>query len=243
MVEYKKAPIKEAIIDIQVQRKPELDLSSLEQLADSLSSQYPNRRDSKVFEGFVEFGPSAPIQARSNELHDGFILADQDEKWIVQLKFNGFTLSRLSPYTNWDEFRGEARRLWELYRAACEPISVSRVAVRFINQLDVPLPVRDLRDFLRTYPELSSDMDPQISGFFMQLQCPQDNNATAVITQGLITPAMPNVVSILLDIDMFAATEIPTEDEELWKLFDDFRQRKNAIFEASITQRMRRQFD
>ncbi|MDZ4837521.1 MAG: TIGR04255 family protein [Candidatus Melainabacteria bacterium] len=243
MVQYEKAPITEAIIDIQVEARSGMDLSFLEEVANSVRSDYPKRKDSRVFEGIVEFGPSLPVKTTASEQHDGFVLTDESEKLVLQVKLSGFTLSRLHPYTNWEEFRDEANRLWEIYKNQTLPKSIARIAVRYLNKLDIPLPVRDLRDYLRTYPELSSDMEPQIVGYFMQLQCPQPSlKATAVLTQGMIAPTVPNVVSILLDIDLSRSHALPTEEEALWELLDQFRHAKNKIFEASITDRMRKLF-
>jgi uncharacterized protein (TIGR04255 family) len=53
---------------------------------------------------------------------------------------------------------------------------ITRLVVRYINKIDIPLPVGDLKEYLRTFPEVSSDLPQGLSGYFLQLQIPQEDN-------------------------------------------------------------------
>ncbi len=172
------------------------------------------------------------------------MLLSTSRNCIFQPRLSGFSCGILHPYTNWEEFRSEAKRLWDLYKASARPQKLSRMGIRYVNRINIPLPIRDFRDYFRTYPELSSDIDPYLSGFFMQLQCPKIAlQAVAIVTQGMIPSMSPNMVSILLDIDLSRTVYLPTEEDELWNLFEKFRDCKNEIFEASITNRTRSLFN
>jgi len=241
-LQYSKAPITEAIIDIQILREPKLTIEQLDAVTGRLSETFPVKKERKFFEGVMHFGPTPTTS--SSQKQDGYVLIDANKKYVAQLHFDGLTVSVKPPYENWNTFKAEVKRLWNVFREDLTEWSYSRLAVRYINRIDVPLPIRDFRDYLRTYPELSSDMEPFVAGYFMQLQCPQPKfEASAVVTQGMIPPPTKDVISILLDIEVSKTINLPSTEEDLWNIFDQLRDIKNNIFEASITDRTRRLFE
>ena len=46
-------------------------------------------------------------------------------------------------------------------------------------------------------------------------------------------------VSVRLDFDLFAPTDLAVDSEEVWERLDAFRVRKNEVFEACITDHTR----
>lgn len=84
-------------------------------------------------------------------------------------------------------------------------------------------------------------MSQGLSGYFMQLQLPQpDLEGMLVLNQTLIPPPGPNLVSVILDLDLFCKDNVPCDDQEIWKRFEILRTRKNEVFEACITNKTRR---
>ena len=122
-----------------------------------------------------------------------------------------------------------------------KPESVTRAALRYINRLDLPLPLKDFKDYLRTVPEVSPSLPQGLSGFFMQLHIPQEDlDALAVINETIVPPRKPDTVSVILDIDLFKEKNLGLD--EAWSMFDRFHVRKNEIFEGCITDRARELF-
>ena len=70
----------------------------------------------------------------------------------------------------------------------------------------------------------------------------EDINSLCLLNEAIIKPAAPEVVSVVLDIDVFRTTDLPDDEEELWKFLEELRQRKNTIFEACITDKARELF-
>jgi uncharacterized protein (TIGR04255 family) len=70
---------------------------------------------------------------------------------------DGFSASKLAPYTDWHDLRTQARDLWAKYRKATDPVLITRLALRYINRIDIPLPISDLKEYMRTIPEISPD--------------------------------------------------------------------------------------
>lgn len=116
--------------------------------------------------------------------------------------------------------------------------------MRYINRLDLPLPVKELKDYLRTVPDVSSDLPQALAGYFMQLRIPlEDVKSLLVVNQAIIDPAKPGVASVALDNDVFRVDDLPTDEPGIWDSFDVLRNRKNDVFEASITDKTRELFE
>ena len=158
---------------------------------------------------------------------------------VFQATLQGFTFNRLAPYNSWEEFSSDARSLWEIYKDICRPEFVTRAAVRYINQLNIPItgPI-ELQDYLKTIPEIASGMPQKtLSSFFMQLQIPQEDLNCVLIINETLAPPTPGFVSVILDIDLFRQQVWQSNDEAIWHFLDQLRERKNQVFRASITEK------
>jgi uncharacterized protein (TIGR04255 family) len=238
---YPKAPITEALIDIQVTLPDEVTVADLARVDIGEGIGYPQRRNRFAIKGQIAIGQQVGTTTR--QTHVGYDFLSDDERQIVQTRVDGFTFSRLAPYDRWETFREEAHRLWKLYRSVAKPVNITRVAVRYINRLDLPLPMEDLKAYLRTVPEVSPDLPQGLDSYLMQLAIPQEDiNASLLLNEALLPPSDPSTASVLLDIDLFRELAAPIEDEELWRLLDQFRDRKNKVFEDCITERTRELF-
>ena len=236
--QYSNAPITEALIDIQVELPAGTTLSALESAFDRIKERYPTKKKRIFFEG--QFSGGEELGASAKQKHMGFAFYSADGKQIIQARLDGFTFSRLKPYGSWTELRDEAKSLWTIYREVAKPIQMTRIAVRYINQIDVPLPLADFKEYFRTVPEVSPDLPQELSTFFMRLEFPQtDFEGILVLTQTMVPPPQPGVASFILDIDVVKADSNLTSDVEAWALLETMRERKNEIFEGCITDKTR----
>ncbi len=236
---YDKAPIKEAIIDLQVEHSPLLTLASFENAEIVPPPGYEERKTLMMgqIRSQMERG-QLTATAKQDQL--GYAFIGGQGKHVAQFRLNGFTFSRLAPYQTWEHLRDEAKMLWRSYRQIVGALPIVRVGLRYVNQLDLPLPVRDFRDFIRSYPEISSDLPQQLAGFFMQVQIPQEDiAATLILNEALVPPAGPEVVSLVLDIDVFRQGMKFESDDEVWDTLEVLRLRKNLVFEGCITNNTR----
>ncbi len=239
---YANAPITEGLIDIRVELGPDITLESLDVVCRQASAEYPAREDRTLSE--IAISPGAHGAPSTKQTKLGYLLRSADGKQVFQARLDGFTFSRLKPYENWTALRDEAQRLWAVYKEGVRPIRVTRVAVRYINQIEMPLPITDFKDYLRTVPEISPELPQGLSGFLMQLQIPQaEQDTVLVLTEALGPPSKPDTASVILDIDLFRERADYTSDEEVWGLLEAFRDRKNEAFESCITDKARQLFE
>lgn len=240
MPHYPNAPITEAIIDLQVQLEPDVTVDALAAVNRGLEAKYPDRKQLKTAHGEMKFGK---VVGSSAEMQDvGFAFQSADGKQIHQTRLDGFTMNRLAPYEDWERFRTEARQRWDCYREIAKPTKIKRLAVRYINRLDLPRPFDDFGEYLRTQPEISRDLPQKLAQFVMRLVLPFENPHCVALINETIVGATEDVVSVALDIDIYRDKEVPAEDTEIWELFEQLRERKNEVFEACITDKARRLF-
>jgi uncharacterized protein (TIGR04255 family) len=241
---YGRAPISEAIIELRITPPVGCSVDALRDLFADERAAYPGCVD--IVASAFEWEAGTRVSARAQQEQTGFRFTNGDGRQIAQVQLEGYSFSRLHPYESWEPFRNEARRIWEIYRARIHPGAITRVAVRYINHLDLPLPLRDFKDYLRTVPEVSQDLPQALSGYLMQLQIPQaEIGAHLILNQGLIQQndssrqLPPSFVSVLLDIDLFRIGDIPNDDVAIWEYLEVLHTKKNQVFEACITDRLR----
>jgi uncharacterized protein (TIGR04255 family) len=241
VTQYAKAPITEALIDIQVRSSKDLSLAELEKLSVLGGDDYHLAKPLYRARVSAQVDDAENISAEATKTQRGWAFANVAKVQVWQAKLDGFTFSRLAPYEAWEPFRAEARRLWNVYREATQPEEITRIAVRYINRLDFPLPFGDFKEYLRATPEIPPELPQLLAGYFFQFFLPQEDvGAMLALTQGLVAPVLPDHASVVLDIDLFRENDVPADENMLWDLLERFREKKDAVFEACITEKTRR---
>jgi len=238
---YPRAPITEAVIDLQVEPLSAAHFSGLEKVRGKLSHRYPSVQEQYSVEQTIALGA---MSASVNQQKLGYLLTSKDGGKIAAIRLNGFGLSKIAPYLHWDEFRQEAMKLWPIYARALKPGRITRVALRYINRIDVPSekPV-SVSDYITTGPVVPKELPQKLKGFVTQFQLFDDAAlAHIMVNQALVPPPAEKFVSILLDIDVSRIADVPQTEQKLWSLFDKLRVIKNAVFEACITDNSRELF-
>lgn len=235
---YQKPPITEAIIDLRVELSAEIGLPELSKAREGEEATYPTVEQLNAVFGQMQIG--SQVSATAGSRHIGYLFRSGDGRQIYQARLDGFTMSRLAPYEDWNALRDETRKLWDIYRTVTKHPKMTRLAVRYINRIDIPYPFQDFKEYLRTVPEVSPDLPQGLAGYFMHLEIPfEDIKSLALINQTIIEPASQNVVSVVLDIDIFRTVDLPADEEGSWAFLEELRLRKNQVFEACITDRAR----
>lgn len=239
-----RAPIREALIDIQVARPNELDLSVLDGVHGRIKEDYPLKRKRHHWQGHFELKPdSAPRQSVDDEVV-GYIYSSEDKRNVAQARLDGCTQSRLTPYDDWRELRDKARKLWDAYREVVQPQRVTRVAVRYINELRLKPPI-DPADWFTIRLQLPPSLTRGGLQMFTKLTAQHpDQHATSHVIQYAEPQADEDGrIRIVFDIDVFRTREMSPDSEELWTVLDQLRSIKNDIFFEGLTTRAIMAFD
>jgi uncharacterized protein (TIGR04255 family) len=240
------APITEAIIDFRVKLPPEFKVESFLELKNTIGDRLPKVQERKLFSGQLKFKGGKP-QKTSAEYHGihGYFFRPEDEKNVAQFRIDGFTYSRLRPYTCWEEMFGEARELWKMYYGIAQPEAVTRLAVRYINHINIPLPIDDLSDFFTASPKIPDNIQGVISGFLSKvIVYDQEMDIATNIVQALEKSTKPDkYITVVLDIDSYKMGDFDVGNNEMWDIFANLHNIKNQIFFNSITDQTARLFE
>lgn len=238
------APIVEAIIDFRVRLAPTFDLTGFISPGQTLHPEYPKMEEKREFATGIQLANNRVQPLFEDKGLMGYFFRSEDGKNVVQFRKDGFTFSRLKPYTEWETVCAEAKRLWELYRAKASPELVTRIAVRYINRLTIPLPISDFADYL-TAPPMIPETLPQDVNQFMTRVLVRDviTDIQANIVQALDKGAKSDEVAIILDIDVYKQQESGLDESKIWPTFEQLRELKDRIFFDSISERTARLFE
>lgn len=230
-----KAPITEALIDLRVILPSDFDAQEFSKLSDQLSAKYPKKEPRKLVSGSFGVREGKPFTGPTEYKGiDGFYYKSEDERNIVQFRSDGFTFNHLYPYTKWESVITEAKNMWELYCSLAKPEIISRVAVRYINRLELPLPI-EFERYLTAPPKIPDSLPQELSGFLTRILI-SEAGITANIVQSLDSSTKPDHGVIILDIDVFEVKKSGFDKENVWSEFEQLRKFKNRIFFKSITE-------
>ena len=164
---YEKTPIMEAVIDLRVTLPEGIIVDKLADIHHYIKDKFPIVESFYRGMGAIAFNPGTPITVDTSEQQIGFWFRSEDKLRTFQATLDGFSFNRLAPYVSWEEFSSDAKSLWEIYKEICKPTHVTRAAVRYINQINIPINrLIDLKDYLRTVPEVSPDLPQQAYKLF-----------------------------------------------------------------------------
>ena len=238
-ITFAPSPLIEALIDIQVETDSNLPLDIFAQLNSLDSERFPIPLPMVDVELRGQNDPWIDPTVLRTE--SGFIFYSADTLTSFQSRRKQFVFVHYAPYPRWEEFRADALRWWQHYREQVQPSRITRVAMRYTNRLMVPIPTGPLNEYVNIGPAIPNEIAARsIAAFTMQLQISlNDIDAQAVITQQLLPPE-ENKFPILLDFDVYRETDtVPQDDEALWNLLDQFRDRRNDLYHSSLTDKMR----
>ncbi len=241
-----RAPLREALIDLQFE--PRVSLDAIDRFVGAISGSFGRKAD--LWEAF--FGLNTDVGgAATHSTHTiaGRRLESLDAPYVLQCRLSGFTLSRLSPYGEWIDLRMEAKRLWERFLEHVGEVVIRRVAVRYINEIRLPLPLGDFSEYLTCPPQVPGPLPQAVTGFLSRVIIPDDSmNCVSVVTQAFegspVQDPTGMFLTIILDIDVFRMTAlVRSQGEELWQALDVLRDQKNRMFFEHITEKAARIYE
>ncbi len=231
-----RAPITEALIDIRATPSEPKPGDILSRLVKAVSTEYPHVQEHRGYKISFEFTGEGPGQASGTDTsQNGYLCRSADGKSIVQFSNDGFTFNRLPPYTSWDEILPEAMRLWALYSDAMTP-QIFRIAVRYINQLEIPASGLRLAEYLTMPPSAPVEEGQEVTAFFSRVVVrDRRRGATASVVQARDPSLSSNSDVLILDIDAFKGgrgERLTNVDVE--PTLKDLRAMKNSLFFGSL---------
>lgn len=243
---FPNAPITEAVLDLRVQLGENTAFEALDEFAEAVAKAYPEKKIRSNLEARLQFNKEAhDLRAEGVATKDGYLLSSNDGRQVVQGRLSGFTFSRLKPYQDWGTMRDEARRLWSIYCSFAVPKTVTRIALRYINRVEIPTDqFLDFKDYFLTAPEIAPGVSQGLVNFFMRLVVPDEQKrGIAIITETVDEKHDdPSVYPLIFDIDVFQTGSFQPDSDKVWDVLEQLRDLKNDIFTKSFTDKAKELF-
>lgn len=216
------------------------------QFANELASEIITRLKEQTFEGYAaprpiragqfrfQVGPEATQGTVTKDELDGWRFDSNDGSRVLLLRRGSATFSVLRGYTSWDDFKASASKLWVRICTLVGNIIVVRLAVRYINVVQIPHGT-DFDDYLTAGPRIPPEAPQLLNGFIQRVEIPF-GDANATITQALEPPNQTSI-PVVLDIDVQSPVQLEGRSAEIWTRLDKLRNIKNLLFFSSLTKR------
>lgn len=234
------APVVEGLIDIHVEPGQYATLEGLKACADALAAEFPSSEELRRLTGQFSISPEGgPTFAAQGPAPIGIMLRSADGLWAAQFRIDGFTVSRLEPYTSWNDLKARAMLLWAKYSAAVRPQKIVRIATRFINRIALP-PGESFDKTFNTTFNIAAALPQAVASFLFRVVIPFPNeSAVAIVTQAL----PENSQDCIFDLDAFALIPEGISESDAWAKIEQLRSVKNRLFFESLTANAIKRFE
>jgi len=237
----RRPPVVEAIVDIRA--KTDLSEDGLRTLGADLQIEFPKlkvmksvRTSLEVKDGKLVPPPATPIQFA------GVHVLSEDETRVAQFRPDGFTFNNLRRYIGGDELLSTSIRLWNRFVESAKPAAPTRIAMRYINRLELPLTEGvDLDTYLTLSPQVP-DHVPSVAQFLTQVVAHNVSEpGVAVLTQRLFLEDSKPIV--ILDIDTILEGDVVVGKFTVPEALSTLRALANRSFFSLITEETAKLYD
>ena len=234
---FKRAPIVEAVIDIRSQATIELTEEVVRERVDSKLPEFAFLDSIREFhhELKIEEG-SPPSQTFHHFGWKGVRYRSKDERYIAQFNRDGFVLSRLEPYENWKNLFDEAKRLWPIYHELTQPVELTRVGLRYINRIRLPIGDLNFEQYMTAPPKPPIGLALPYTEFMHRESFVAIGHPYAInLIKTLQPPPDANEgFGLILDIDVFTTELANPAIESVPHRLAEMRWLKNKAFFGSV---------
>jgi uncharacterized protein (TIGR04255 family) len=237
------APIREAVLEIRSPSGVEWnEAATLSAMKERLVGFTTFRAESEIA-GQVAVDLSQVTAQVGRPEWRGVRAASEDGLNVVQFNRESFVFSRLRPYTQWETFKADATRLWDIYSELGIRAEIERVGLRFINAVsfDEGTSSVELDDYIRTANRVPRGMEqlPMSDTFARDtlLVTGTPYAITVVRTvRGELKHESRASRSLIVDIDVFTIQSIAGVRESLDTHLEQMRFLKNKAFFGTLTE-------
>jgi uncharacterized protein (TIGR04255 family) len=145
---YSTPAIKEAILSLEMAELPVDLLPRLEGIGEAVRSDYPAKSAGRLTHVELQAKADQETAVEAIDRAIGHQYSTADRRRMFRAGLTGFSFHQAAPYEDWEQFRNEARKLWDVYYGVVRAFP-TQMGVRFINRLPIPLG-EDLGNYLLT---------------------------------------------------------------------------------------------
>jgi len=241
-----RAPIVEAVIDIQARATQNLEEPLLRSQLETRLESYRFLDSLREFHSEVKIEPGRPPSQVVRDLGwKGVRFRSSDEKHIAQFNRDGFAFSRFEPYVTWERFSEAALTFWSIYQEIAQPREIHRIGLRYINRIQLPLGEMLFEDYINAAPTPPTGLNLPFQKFMHHdtLTVPEQPYSINLI-RTIQSPASAGATgfALILDIDVFTPQVFELDEVKLTHRLLEMRWLKNKAFFGSVTEKALERF-
>jgi len=174
----------------------------------------------------------------------GWRCESADGAEVALIRQDGVSFGRIAGYPGWDGFVDRFQSLWSAYVSEARPIEVRRIALRYVNDLRLPVCEQfHFERFLTTAPRAPAGLAPEIADFLVQMTLPGGADGLQVaVTQATDSSARTATeLPVIVDIDASWDRSISVDERLAGRLADalgTLRELKNRVFFGLVTEEL-----
>lgn len=157
---------------------------------------------------------------------------------LFQLSDAVFTINELRPYAGWQRFVDDIRRGWELMSSTVAPTNLSRIGLRYINQIPRGSATEPISKWIASNDYLPSRLLTARDRFHTRTQIPVADDTRLVVTIADLVAA-DGSPSIVLDIDVILTRNVQPVTAAIEAEANKLHDIVWSVFDACSTPAMR----
>ncbi|MDX1251745.1 MAG: TIGR04255 family protein [Gammaproteobacteria bacterium] len=240
---YKKPPVIEALCEVYFVNSA-WDDAIPGQFYDRMKDRFPAKRQQEIHEAEFNFGLTGEAAAGVRRLAPRLQMMTEQGDRMIQLARDLLVVNQLRPYPHFEEWEPIVYQALNTYSELAQPNGITRLGIRYINQVAIPESRILMEDYFTLYPRLPETLGDAHGPFMIRLEIPsQMANHTVLVTFATTPPEKVGESAFLLDVyDIFAPSE-PFSLQDITSHLQDGHKNIENAFESSITEKLRTLFE
>lgn len=162
---------------------------------------------------------------------------------LIQVGQDLLTINHLKPYTSWEDFLLSVEMGLNAYRNVVRPKSSYRIALRYINRIEITGDRINLEDFFEFRPFTGQKLLQDFAAFSLGIQIPHEEARDILSVQlASVGSESPGTVVMVLDLTYSLVKPGGITFDNFSEWMTDAHSRIEDAFEDCITDRLRNLF-
>src|SRR6266700_1831153 len=171
---YKNPPLIEALCEFYFAPETSQDFESIINLLyEKIQTDFPKRYRLQLQASQITID-TAGIPEITQQLLPLVRFQSNNERVLIQVGQNLLTVNHLKPYTSWEEFLPSIEMGFNAYREVVKPKTIHRIALRYINRIEIPSNSIQLEDYFELRPFIGQKLLQNLSAFILGIQIPRE---------------------------------------------------------------------
>ena len=245
--DYDNPPIEEAVCEFRFAPGPVWSITVPGLFYEKIKDVYPREpQQQNLIQAEFKIGQvPANSEIELKQSMTKLLFLSTDAKKLVGVGTDILSIHSLRPYEGWGDFRGRIDESFLAYLEVAKPVGVTRIALRYINRISVPVTQEiQIDEYFTIYPQLPDDAPSRLSGFLTRTESIYEDIPIklAITFSDAVDPNQQPVFILDLEVSQdWAEKPLPLE-EALSHLYE-LKQRQGQVFENLITDRARELFN